>query len=100
MSAERLIGGPLTVDEAAAAGEPRSLIRRFWEGLARGQTEVVEEVMREISPPTISAFSFGEDDDWAAAEVTALGTLPLKVHVDTPTAVVKSWNLEKKVRMV
>ena len=65
MSADRLIGGPLTVDEAAAAGEPRSLIRRFWEGLARGQTEVVEEVTREISPPTISAFSFGEDDDWA-----------------------------------
>ena len=56
--------------------------------------------MREISPLAISAFSFGEDDDWAAAGVTALGTLPLKVHVDTPTAVVNSWNSEKKVRMV
>ena len=62
VSAAEELGASAPAEGVSAADTRRNLLRQFWEALARGQRDMLEQVLRRVSPPVVSAFSFDEDE--------------------------------------
>ncbi len=71
----------------------------FWTSLARNQPEVAIEIARRITVPLLTAtFEFDQDElgeDSVVGEFEKINLTP-----DTPTATLKSWNLEQETSLV
>ena len=42
----------MSTEETKAVGDTRGLIHYFWEALARGKRDVVDQVVRQLNPPS------------------------------------------------
>ena len=62
VSAAEELGASAPAEGVSAADARRNLLRQFWEALARGQRDTLDQVLRWVSPPVVSAFSFDKDE--------------------------------------
>ena len=86
-----------SLEGESTVGNPRSLAAMFWKQLSRGQVGIVEEVVRQINPPLVTVFPFGDNTDQGGEQ----GESDALVLTDTPSTVTDNvWNSTKKVSVL